>query len=123
MTSASSAMRTSAFCKTFLKSFCAGIQRVFAQTPFGWECEGGKPSRCANLGYEVNRGQKGKTPNYPLLFNMNFILRSPFKVRFFHFGIYAALFHYIYCFFYCIFEKRKISRSLYFRSLLWRLKH
>ena len=28
-------MRTDSFYKTFLKSFCAGSQRVFAQTPFG----------------------------------------------------------------------------------------
>ena len=45
MTSANSAMRTSAFCKTFLKSFCAGLLRVLAQAPLTRECEGGKPSQ------------------------------------------------------------------------------
>ena len=33
MTATNSAMRTPAFCKTFIKSFCAGLLRVLAQAP------------------------------------------------------------------------------------------
>ena len=55
-------MRTESFDKTFLKSFCAGFQRALAQASFGRECEGRQPSRCANLGYEVNRDSVANCP-------------------------------------------------------------
>ena len=49
-------MRMPTFCKTFMKSFCAGFQRALAQASFGRERVGRQPSQTG--GYTCTRGNK-----------------------------------------------------------------
>ena len=56
-------MRTPAFCKTFMKSFCAGLLRVFAQTPLtrGVGQTAPQTGGYTYLGLKKKTGARGQT--------------------------------------------------------------